>query len=244
MSTARIPSQKSLWGCGRMHHWAMRYSVMMASLRVTDWCLWMASSEIFTEVGLTRRRVFSAAAAHSVPSASRAATMASPELQLLPKHRSMAGMFASRSALDPSGTSPAAAASIAPDTAARLPACSPSPRSRSSSSGSLAEEQKCVARPARRQSAACRRWPVSPRKTPTCMPAGSRERAQVVPTSGNRPIPVSGMANIVFSVATRIGLWIERPTPPPITIPSQMATCSIPVRSCRVAISWSSWYSS
>ena len=43
----------------------------------------------------------------------------------------------------------------------------------------------------------------------------------VPPTSGKSPMPVSGMANTHFSVAMRKGDPIERPTPPPITKPSQ-----------------------
>ena len=47
---------------------------------------------------------------------------------------------------------------------------------------------------------------------------------KVPPTSGKRPIPVSGMAKTVFSVATRYFPWTDSPTPPPIVIPSMRAT--------------------
>ncbi len=50
-----------------------------------------------------------------------------------------------------------------------------------------------------------------------------RERYQPPPTSGNRPIPLSGMAKVVRSVATRNRQGRERPTPPPMVIPSMKA---------------------
>ena len=53
------------------------------------------------------------------------------------------------------------------------------------------------------------------------------EAAHPPPTSGNRPIPVSGIANRVFSVATRNLAGWEMPTPPPIVIPSMKATTDL-----------------
>jgi hypothetical protein len=56
---------------------------------------------------------------------------------------------------------------------------------------------------------------------------GRRDRNQPPPTSGNRPIPVSGMANRVFSVATRNLAGCEMPTPPPMVIPSMKAAIGL-----------------
>lgn len=44
------------------------------------------------------------------------------------------------------------------------------------------------------------------------------------PTSGTNPIPVSGIAILDRSVTIRTEPWAERPTPPPITMPSMTAT--------------------
>ena len=64
--------------------------------------------------------------------------------------------------------------------------------------------------------------PVSPRYMPTS--PGQRGRNQVPPTSGKKPIPVSGMANRVRSVAIRKSPCTEIPTPPPMVMPSSRAT--------------------
>jgi len=53
---------------------------------------------------------------------------------------------------------------------------------------------------------------------------GQRGRKKLPPTSGNSPIPVSGMAKDVVSSATRWLPWTETPTPPPITMPEISAT--------------------
>ena len=45
---ARMPSQKSLPGAGRMNFCERRYSTMKASRSVTDWCRRKASKETFT----------------------------------------------------------------------------------------------------------------------------------------------------------------------------------------------------
>lgn len=42
-----------------------------------------------------------------------------------------------------------------------------------------------------------------------------RGRKYVAPTSGKKPINVSGIAKMVFSVAIRKGVLILNPTPPP-----------------------------
>ena len=47
-NTARMPSQKSLQGAGRMNFCERRYSTMKASRSVTDWCRRKASKETFT----------------------------------------------------------------------------------------------------------------------------------------------------------------------------------------------------
>ncbi|SKZ71162.1 Uncharacterised protein [Mycobacteroides abscessus subsp. abscessus] len=54
--------------------------------------------------------------------------------------------------------------------------------------------------------------------------SGTRARRNVPPTSGTKPIPTSGMARRVLSVTTRVLPCAEIPTPPPITIPSMIAT--------------------
>ena len=46
----------------------------------------------------------------------------------------------------------------------------------------------------------------------------------MAPTSGNMPIPVSGIAKTAFGLATRMPPWIESPIPPPMQIPSMTAT--------------------
>ncbi len=62
-------------------------------------------------------------------------------------------------------------------------------------------------------SAACTpRWP------------GARDRMNVPPTSGMKPIPTSGMAILVVSVTTRTLPWALMPTPPPIVMPFITAT--------------------
>lgn len=43
-------------------------------------------------------------------------------------------------------------------------------------------------------------------------------RKKLAPTSGKYPILVSGIANIVFSVAILKGAPMERPTPPPTDV--------------------------
>lgn len=48
-------------------------------------------------------------------------------------------------------------------------------------------------------------------------------RKNDAPTSGKKPIVVSGMAKTVFSVAILKGACIESPTPPPIVMPSMYA---------------------
>jgi len=57
-------------------------------------------------------------------------------------------------------------------------------------------------------------WPTRPLR---------RDKYQPPPTSGNKPIPVSGIASRVFSVAIRNSHGCEMPTPPPIVIPSMIA---------------------
>ena len=52
----------------------------------------------------------------------------------------------------------------------------------------------------------------------------SRGRKKLAPTSGKKPMVVSGMAKIVFSVAIRKGACTLSPTPPPMVIPSINAT--------------------
>ena len=54
--------------------------------------------------------------------------------------------------------------------------------------------------------------------------AGERDNSHVPPTSGKKPSPTSGIASFVRSVTTRWRLCADRPTPPPITMPSMKAT--------------------
>mmetsp|Transcript_14128 Transcript_14128/g.47684 ORF Transcript_14128/g.47684 Transcript_14128/m.47684 type:complete len:235 (-) Transcript_14128:50-754(-) len=93
-----------------------------------------------------------------------------------------------------------------------------------STDSSLSEGTKCVAIPACTRSAALRRAPVMARNCAT--PGwGICPSHTVLPTSGKRPMAVSGMAKSVFSVATRYLPWTDMPTPPPMTIPSHRETC-------------------
>mmetsp|Transcript_93293 Transcript_93293/g.242993 ORF Transcript_93293/g.242993 Transcript_93293/m.242993 type:complete len:221 (-) Transcript_93293:278-940(-) len=159
--TALMPSQKSLWGCGLMHHWDILYSIWKASPNVTDRCLRMASSESFTDVGLCLPSICAAPSLHSVPSALSAAMISSAVAA--PKQRLMASAFFVSTAFEPSGCAPAATAFTASETACGLEDASPSARRLSSTCGNFSEGQKCVARPACMQSAACSRWPVRPK---------------------------------------------------------------------------------
>lgn len=59
---------------------------------------------------------------------------------------------------------------------------------------------------------------VSPRWVP--VPPGARASRRLPPTSGTRPILVSGMATTERSVTTRTAPWAETPTPPPMVMPS------------------------
>lgn len=51
-----------------------------------------------------------------------------------------------------------------------------------------------------------------------------RARKCVAPTSGNRPMRVSGIAILLRSVATRSAAPCASPIPPPIVMPSISAT--------------------
>ena len=64
--------------------------------------------------------------------------------------------------------------------------------------------------------------PVKPKYVP--ISPGECDNRKVPPTSGKKPSPTSGIASFVFSVTTRWLLCAERPTPPPITMPSMKAT--------------------
>ena len=63
---------------------------------------------------------------------------------------------------------------------------------------------------------------------------------QVAPPSGNRPIPVSGIAKSVRSVATKCEPVADTPTPPPMTIPSTSATYGLGKRKIRRLSAYSS----
>ena len=80
--------------------------------------------------------------------------------------------------------------------------------------------------------------PVRPRYSPSR--PGVRLRKKPPPTSGNRPMLVSGMAILVRSVTMRSRApWLS-PMPPPITMPSMKATIGFSYSN----IWWLSWYSS
>ena len=64
--------------------------------------------------------------------------------------------------------------------------------------------------------------PVSARWVPSS--PGARARRYSAPTSGKKPIAVSGMATRDRSVTRRRLPYAEMPTPPPITTPSMKAT--------------------
>ena len=78
------------------------------------------------------------------------------------------------------------------------------------------------ARPAAMASAGPTVLPVSARYSPTR--PGARPSSQDPPTSGVKPIRVSGIASIDRSVTMRCEAWPARPIPPPIVIPSANAT--------------------
>eukprot|EP00968_Pinguiococcus_pyrenoidosus_P006707 scaffold442_cov268-Pinguiococcus_pyrenoidosus.AAC.115 len=78
--------------------------------------------------------------------------------------------------------------------------------------------------PAKSKSFANRRVPVRPRYMPIAGPCISRGIQKDPPTSGKSPICVSGMANMVFSLATRTRPCTEAPTPPPMTMPCHRLT--------------------
>ena len=123
---------------------------------------------------------------------------------------------------------PSAGGAAPPPSAASASATAASPATPSSAAatpGAASLGTKWVARPAWTRSAAPIRAPVSARYVPTS--AGSRDRKCEPPTSGKKPIPVSGIAKLARSVATRKRPWSERPTPPPITIPSHTDTCGV-----------------
>ncbi len=67
--------------------------------------------------------------------------------------------------------------------------------------GTLAEAMTSVVIPRSSQSAALRRAPVSASQVP--LAPCNLGRCQPPPTSGNRPMPVSGMAKVVRSVPMR-----------------------------------------
>ena len=55
-------------------------------------------------------------------------------------------------------------------------------------------------------------------------PPGALASRYEPPTSGINPIPTSGMAILEVSVTTRTLPCAATPTPPPITMPSMIAT--------------------
>ncbi len=87
-------------------------------------------------------------------------------------------------------------------------------------------------------SAAPSTCPLTPRNSPRC--PGVRARNQPPPTSGNRPMLVSGMASLACSVTMRIEAPCARPMPPPIVMPSISTIVGLP----KVWTRWLSAYSS
>ncbi len=96
-----------------------------------------------------------------------------------------------------------------------------------------------MAIPAQTHSAPSSRAPVSARNWPSRPP--SRDKCQPPPTSGNRPMPLSGMAKRVFSVATRYLHGSAIPTPPPMVMPSMNATIGLPYSNIWWLSRYSSW---
>ncbi len=64
--------------------------------------------------------------------------------------------------------------------------------------------------------------PVRPAYVPSS--PGACESSHVAPMSGAMPMVTSGIANAVRSVTTRTEPWAEMPTPPPMVMPSMIAT--------------------
>ena len=62
-----------------------------------------------------------------------------------------------------------------------------------------------------------------------------------MPTSGKKPIPVSGIAKSVLSVATRTWPCTDSPTPPPITMPSSNETMGMRLEPSAWLRVYSSW---
>ena len=69
---------------------------------------------------------------------------------------------------------------------------------------------------------------------------GMRDSGQAAPTSGKRPIAVSGMAKRYFSPATRCVPNRLMPTPEPITGPSMSEMVGLEKHSCSQLSAYSS----
>mmetsp|Transcript_59273 Transcript_59273/g.139931 ORF Transcript_59273/g.139931 Transcript_59273/m.139931 type:complete len:212 (+) Transcript_59273:134-769(+) len=95
-------------------------------------------------------------------------------------------------------------------------------RRSSTRAGQCSPRTKTSPRPHSIASPAAMAWPVSASHSPTW--PGHWARNQPPPTSGNRPMPVSGIASLERSLSTRsLAPWLM-PMPPPMTMPSISAT--------------------
>ncbi len=88
--------------------------------------------------------------------------------------------------------------------------------------GQLVRRYEVVGQPAQQRVPGPTTAPVRARWVPSS--PGARASRYVPPTSGTKPIPVSGMATFDRSVTIRTLPCAETPTPPPITMPSMTAT--------------------
>ena len=198
--------------CPAMHAWLMRYSVRSSSSNDAVAASSSWRSVIRRLVGDFRPSSARMPSAQSERSASRDAK--TPARSRWAKQRVMASPA---SKTEPGAGSPRCGASAASTSSPAMALMAPTAAVTEDAASS-----PCVPMPMSRQSPARRRLPVRAIHAPN--PSGSRLRTCPVPTSGNSPIPVSGIANIVRSVTTRCDACTDRPTPPPIVIPSMNAT--------------------
>ena len=102
-----------------------------------------------------------------------------------------------------------------------------------------------MAKPLQSMSAGLNRQPVSSAKLASAgmgRPGSPTMRAiiQVMPTSGLKPITISGMAASAFSVITRCEPCADMPKPPPMATPSMSATTGFGKLASALFISYSS----
>mmetsp|Transcript_32951 Transcript_32951/g.77010 ORF Transcript_32951/g.77010 Transcript_32951/m.77010 type:complete len:251 (-) Transcript_32951:389-1141(-) len=210
-SCARMPSKKS--DGGTMKACAARNSARRQSASGLPRASRSSRNVTLRETADELRSTPSTPSAQSLPSRSRAASIASTLSQ--PKQRSIASRTPCKGA-----TSSTAVWNLA--SACSTPSVDLLDSSAPCSSGSSDDGTWCVASPVYSKSAALSRSPVRPRNSPRA--PGNAERKDVAPTSGKKPIFVSGIAKSADCVATRKRPCTDRPAPPPMTSPSQTDT--------------------